>query len=282
MSVDSRKPDGIRPRCNGLLSRLRSGVMAAGLGLGLIALQGCSHLTPPPVQAWKAGDHLALEVGTEIQEPGLRWTRNSSRGEAFLNGGASWGAVGLIIGGLLVCPIVTFYEPIPAYDACATAFVETGFVLGGLANFRNGGGEGDNEAILARVTRMEQAPGPAQRLRTELWRRLSRHWTLTQIEPGPQLPPGASRVEVVLRGLTVHREDRDQIRFGLRADVHISLDASGRDKTLSFEHSSGFASMRAWQDAQDDYLETSFDNGLRQLAARIATVLLDEVNSARK
>jgi hypothetical protein len=269
---------GFQPSHGRMRGWLRKGVNATVLGLSLAALQGCSHLNRAADLPWKAGDPLVLEVTTEILEPAERWTRNGTRGEAFFNGGLTWGATGLIFGGLLICPIATWFAPASAYEACTTALVETGFVLGGLVSVQRGGQEGDNARVQARIDRMDRLLEPKQRLHAELEKRLARHWTLNPIEFGPQPPPGVSRVDVVLRGPTVYREDRNQIRIGLRADVRITLIGKKTSESLSYEHHSGFVSMRAWQDAQDDYLETSLSNGLRQLAARITSDLLDRVN----
>lgn len=229
---------------------LRSIGLLACMAL-LSACAGPGRLPPVP-----DGSPLILVVGPDTPAAGRVSIGNDSIGRDAVTGAGS----GMLVGGLsgLSCgPIAVLCVPFGMVVG-ATA----GSVAGGMFGLATGMSSEQVIALRERLQRHRQTYDAVAELRNLLVVRAGKRWRL---EDGPP----ATRLTVRLRDLQLGSTRDGRIRFDLMADVTQLPASGGEPSTKTYAFSGPYSELALWLDERSDFLDTSLNSALQQLASQI-------------
>lgn len=148
--------------------------------------------------------------------------------------------------------------------------VPAGILVGGTAGSVAGGMFGlvtgmSNEQVAAlreRLQRHRQTYDPVAELRQQLVARIGTRWRLEET-------PAATRVTVQLLPIRLGSTRDGRIRFDLVAEVTQQPAGAGPLSTKSYTFNGPYSELALWMDERSDFLDTSLNSALQQLASQI-------------
>lgn len=217
----------------------------------LSACAGPQRLPPVP-----DGAPLILVVGPAAPAAGRLSIGNDSIGKDAVTGAGS----GMLAGGLsgLSCgPFAIICVPAGMLIG-ATA----GSVAGGMFGLATGMSNEQVVALRERLQRHRQTYDPVAELRNQLIVRVEKRWRLADTPP-------ATYVTVQLQELRLGSTRDGRIRFDLMADATLQTARGGEPSTKTYTFSGPYSELALWLDERSDFLDTSLNSALQQLASQI-------------